>query len=52
MTCVKCIPDHKGGVWMMCSECGEALLDQLQRAADETGERENLDNPLIDGGTK
>ena len=52
MTCVNCVPDQKGGIWMMCSGCGEAVLDELQRLADETGERENFDNPLIDGDAK
>lgn len=30
MTCVNCVPDQKGGIWMMCGECGEALLDSLE----------------------
>lgn len=28
------------------------VLDELQRLAEETGEHENFDNPLIDGETK
>ena len=50
--CVNCVPNQQSGIWTMCSECGETVMDELQRVADETGERENFDNPLIDGDTK
>jgi len=30
MTCLNCVPDGNGGKWMLCAECGEALLDSLE----------------------